>query len=171
MCKICLFAEELQDSEVPSHNPEEQNTEEYPDGDFSSIAPPSDVPPPLSLPHPLLPNLPLDHSMHTDMATLMNSSISSLDSSVPPIDIPSLLIDPAALHLESSVPPAEYPVQLNESESAPFPSETDGVNQGFSDVPQSLKSSLSGGRAEAVSPDLVSFDSHNAHVKDEAAPQ
>lgn len=171
MCKICLFAEELQDSEVPSHNPEEQNTEEYPDGDFSSIAPPSDVPPPLSLPHPLLPNLPLDHSMHTDMATLMNSSISSLDSSVPPIDIPSLLIDPAALHLESSVPPAEYPVQLNESESAPFPSETDGVNQGFSDVPQSLKSSLSEGRAEAVSPDLVSFDSHNAHVKDEAAPQ
>lgn len=168
MCKISLFAEELQASEVPSHNPEEQNTEEYPAVDFSSIVPPSDVPRPLSLPHPLLPNLPLDYSMPTDM---MESSISSLDSSVPPVDISSLLIDPAALHLESSVPPAEYPVQSNESESAPFPSETDGVNQGFSDVPQSLKSSLSEGRAEAVSSDLMSFNSHNAHVKDEAALQ
>ncbi len=167
--KMYLFAEELQGSEVPIHNREEQNTEEYPAADFSSTAPPSNVPLPLSLPHPLLPNLPLDHSMRTDMETLMNSSIPSLDSSVPPIS--SLLIDPAALHLESSVPPAEYPMQSNESESAPFPSETDGVNQGFSDVPQSLKSSLSEGRAEAVSPDLVSFDSHNAHVKDEAAPQ
>ncbi len=165
-----LFAEELQGSEVPIHNREEQNTEEYPAADFSSTAPPSAVPPPLSLPHPLLPNLPLDHSMRTDMETL-NSSIPFLDSSVPPIDISPLLIDPAALHFESSVPPAEYPVQSNESESTPFPSETDGVNQGFSDVPQSLKSSLSEGRAEAVSPDLVSFDSHNAHVKDEAAPQ
>ncbi|XP_016341609.1 Golgi reassembly-stacking protein 1-like isoform X2 [Sinocyclocheilus anshuiensis] len=161
--------EELQDSEVPSRNPEEQNTEEYPAVDFSSIAPPSDVPPPLSLPHSLLPNLPLDYSMPTDMASLMNSSIPFLDSSVPPIDISSLLIDPAALHLESSAPPAEYPVQANES--SPFPSETDGVNQGFSDVPQSLKSSLSEGRAEAVSSDLMSFDSRNAHVKDEAAPQ
>ncbi|XP_016386472.1 Golgi reassembly-stacking protein 1-like isoform X2 [Sinocyclocheilus rhinocerous] len=161
--------EELQDSEVPSRNTEEQNTEEYPAVDFSSIAPPSDVPPPLSLPHSLLPNLPLDYSMPTDMASLMNSSSPSLDSSVPPIDISSLLIDPTALHLESSAPPAEYPMQANKS--SPFPSETDGVNQGFSDVPQSLKSSLSEGRAEAVSSDLMSFDSHNAHVKDEAAPQ
>ncbi|XP_016127705.1 Golgi reassembly-stacking protein 1-like [Sinocyclocheilus grahami] len=165
---IVSVVEELQDSEVPSRNPEEQNTE-YPAVDFSSIAPPSDVPPPLSLPYSLLPNLPLDYSIPTDMASLMNSSIPSLDSSVPPIDISSLLIDPAALHLESSAPPAEYPVQSNESSA--FPSETDGVNQGFSDVPQSLKSSLSEGRAEAVSSDLMSFDSHNAHVKDEAAPQ
>uniref|UniRef100_A0A8C2L2V9 Golgi reassembly stacking protein 1a n=1 Tax=Cyprinus carpio TaxID=7962 RepID=A0A8C2L2V9_CYPCA len=156
--------EKLQDSEVPSRNPEEQNTEEYPAVDLSSIAPLSDVPPPLSLPHPLLPNLPLDPSMSTDMASLMNSSVPSLDSSVPPIDISSLIIDPAALHLESSAPPGEYPVQSNES--SPFPSETDGVNQGFSDVPQSLTSSLSEGRA-----DLMSFDSHNAQVKDEAAPQ
>ncbi|KAI2667539.1 Golgi reassembly-stacking protein 1 [Labeo rohita] len=153
--------EELQDSEIPSHNPEVQNTEEYPAVDFNSIAPPSDVPPPLSLPHPLLPNLPLDHSMPIDM----HSSIPSFDSSLPPIDISSLLIDPAALHLESSAPPAEYPMQSNES--SPFPSETDGVNQGFSDVPQFLKSSLS----EGVSSDLMSFDSHNAHIKDEAAPQ
>ncbi|XP_073705142.1 Golgi reassembly-stacking protein 1a [Garra rufa] len=157
--------EELQDSEVSSRNPEAQNTEEYPPVDFSSIAPPSDVPPPLSLPHPLFPNLPLNHSMPTDMASLMNSSIPSFDSSVPPIDFSSLLIDPAALHLESSAPPAEYPAQSNES--SPFPSETDGANQGFSDVPQSLKSSLS----EGVSSDLMSFDSHNAHIKDEAAPQ
>lgn len=164
MCKMSLFAEKLQDSEVPSRNPEEQNTEEYPAVDLSSIAPLSDVPPPLSLPHPLLPNLPLDPSMSTDMASLMNSSVPSLDSSVPPIDISSLIIDPAALHLESSAPPGEYPVQSNES--SPFPSETDGVNQGFSDVPQSLTSSLSEGRA-----DLMSFDSHNAQVKDEAAPQ
>ncbi len=121
MCKMYLFAEELQGSEVPIHNREEQNTEEYPAADFSSTAPPSDVPPPLSLPHPLLPNLPLDHSMRTDMETLMNSSIPSLDSSVPPIDISPLLIDPAALHLESSVPPAEYPMQSNESESSTFP--------------------------------------------------
>lgn len=161
MCKMSLFAEELQDSEIPSHNPEVQNTEEYPAVDFNSIAPPSDVPPPLSLPHPLLPNLPLDHSMPIDM----HSSIPSFDSSLPPIDISSLLIDPAALHLESSAPPAEYPMQSNES--SPFPSETDGVNQGFSDVPQFLKSSLS----EGVSSDLMSFDSHNAHIKDEAAPQ
>ncbi|XP_026062373.1 Golgi reassembly-stacking protein 1-like [Carassius auratus] len=156
--------EELQDSEVPRHNPEEQNTEEYPAVDFSSVAPPSDVSPPLSLPHPLFPNLPLDHSMPTDVASLMNSSIPSLDSSVPLIDISSLHIDPAALHPESSAPPAEYPVQSNES--SPFPSETDGVSQVFSDVPQSLKSSLSEGTA-----DLMSFDSHCAHVKDEAAPQ
>ncbi|KAK2901032.1 hypothetical protein Q8A67_009147 [Cirrhinus molitorella] len=157
--------EELQDSEVPSRNPEAQNTEEYPPVDFNSIAPPSDVPPPLSLPHPLFPNLPLDHTMPTDMASLMNSSIPSFDSSVPPIDISSLLIDPAALHLESSAPPADYLVQSNES--SPFPSENDDVNQGFSEVPQSLKSSLS----EGVSSDLMSFDSHNAHIKDEAAPQ
>uniref|UniRef100_A0A672SN05 Golgi reassembly-stacking protein 1-like n=1 Tax=Sinocyclocheilus grahami TaxID=75366 RepID=A0A672SN05_SINGR len=162
--------EELQDSEVPSRNPEEQNTEEYPAVDFSSsVAPPSDVSPPLSLSHPLLPNLPLDHSMLTDMASLMNSSISSLDSSVPPIDISSLLIDPAALHLESSAPPAEYPMQPNES--SPFSSESDGVSQGFSDEPKSQKSSLSEGRAEVESCDLMSFDSHNAHVKDEAASQ
>ncbi|XP_018974393.1 Golgi reassembly-stacking protein 1-like [Cyprinus carpio] len=162
--------EELQDREVPSGNPEEQNTEEYPAVDFSSsVAPLSHFPPPLSLSHPLLPNLPLEHSLPTDMAYLMNSSIPSLDSSVPPIDISSLLIDPAALHLESSAPPAEYPVQPNES--SPFSSESDGVNQGFSDEPQSQKSSLSAGRAEAVSSDLMSFDSHNAHVKDEAASQ
>ncbi|ROL44719.1 Golgi reassembly-stacking protein 1 [Anabarilius grahami] len=156
--------EELQDREVPCHD--EKITEQYPAVDFSSsVAPPSDVSPPLSLSHPLLPNLPLDHSMPTDMASL-NSSIPSLESSVPPIDISSLLIDPAGLHLESSALPAEYPMQSNES--SPFPSETDDVNQGFSDEPQSLKSSWSEGKAEA---DLMSFNSHSADVKDEAALQ
>ncbi|XP_048019258.1 Golgi reassembly-stacking protein 1a [Megalobrama amblycephala] len=152
--------EELQDREVPCLG--EKITEQYPAVDFSSsVTPPSDVSPPLSLSHPLLPNLPLDHSMPTDMASL-NSSIPSLESSVPPIDISSLLIDPAGLHLES----AEYPMQPNES--SPFPSETDDVNQGFSDEPQSLKSSWSEGKAEA---DLMSFNSHSADVKDEAALQ
>lgn len=149
---------------VSSRNPEEQNTEDYPAVDFRGFQSPSDFSLPLSHPHALLPNLPLDHSLPTDMAYLVNSSIPSLDSSVPLIDISSLHIDPAALHLESSAPPAEYPVQSNES--SPFPSETDGVSQVFSDVPQSLKSSLSEGTA-----DLMSFDSHCAHVKDEAAPQ
>lgn len=162
--------EELQDHEVPCRDPEEKMTEEYPAVDFSSsIAPPSDVSPPLSLSHPFLPNLPLDHSMPTDMASL-NSSIPSLESSAPPIDISSLLIDPAALHLESAAAlPAGYPVQPNES--SPFPSEIDDVNQGFSDEPQSLKSSWSEGKAEAVSSDLMSFDSQSADVKDEAAFQ
>ncbi|XP_067219749.1 Golgi reassembly-stacking protein 1a [Chanodichthys erythropterus] len=155
--------EELQGREVPCLD--EKITEQYPAVDFSSsVTPPSDVSPPLSLSHPLLPNLPLDHSMPTDMASL-NSSIPSLESSVPPIDISSLLIDPAGLHLESSALPAEYPMQPNES--SPFPSETD-VNQGFSDEPQSLKSSWSEGKAEA---DLMSFNSHSADVKDEAALQ
>ncbi|XP_059419728.1 Golgi reassembly-stacking protein 1-like [Carassius carassius] len=113
--------EELQDMEVPSRNPEEQNSEEYPAVDFRGFQSPSDFPPPLSLPHALLPNLPLDHSLPTDMET--------------------------------------------------FSSESDGVNQGVSDEPQSQKSSLSEDRAEAVSSDPMSFDSHNAHVKDEAASQ
>lgn len=168
MCKnVSLFAEELQDREVTCCDPEEKIAEQYPPVDFSSsVAPPSDVSPPLSLSHPPLPNLPLDHSMPTDMASLMDSSIPSLESSVPPIDISSLLIDPAALHLESSALPAEYPMQPNES--SPFPSETDDASQGFSDEPQSLKSSWS---AEAVSSDLMSFNSHGADVKDEAALQ
>lgn len=165
MKNVSLFAEELQDREVPCRD--EKITEQYLAVDFSSsVAPPSDVSPPLSLSHALLPNLPLDHSMPTDTASLMNSSIPSLDSSVPPIDISSLLIDPAGLHLESSALPAEYPMQPNES--SPFPSETDDVNQGFSDEPQSLKSSWSEGKAEA---DLMSFNSHSADVKDEAALQ
>lgn len=165
MKNVSLFAEELQDREVPCH--EEKITEQYPAVDFSSnVAPPSDVSSPLSLSHPLIPNLPFDHSMPTDMASLMNSSIPSLESSVPPIDISSLLIDPAGLHLTSSALPAEYSMQPNES--SPFPSETDDVNQGFSDEPQSVKSSWSEGKAEA---DLMSFNSHSADVKDEAALQ
>ncbi|KAG1969527.1 Golgi reassembly-stacking protein [Pimephales promelas] len=157
--------EELQDRQFPCRDPEEKITEDF----SSSITPPSDVSPPFSVSHPPLPNQPLDHSMPTDMASLMNSSIPSLESSVPPIDISSLLIDPAALHLESSALPAEYPMQTNES--AIFPSETDDVNQGFSDEPQFPKSSWSEGKAEAVSSDLMSFDSHSADVKDEAALQ
>ncbi|XP_052471716.1 Golgi reassembly-stacking protein 1 [Carassius gibelio] len=161
--------EELQDMGVSSRNPEEQNTEDYPAVDFRGFQSPSDFSLPLSHPHALLPNLPLDHSLPTDMAYLVNSSIPSLDSYVPPIDISSLLIDPAALHLESSAPPAEYPVQPNEF--SPFSSESDGVNQGVSDEPQSQKSSLSEDRAEAVSSDPMSFDSYNARVKDEAVSQ
>ncbi|XP_077083170.1 Golgi reassembly-stacking protein 1a [Siphateles boraxobius] len=162
--------EELQDREFPCRDPEEKITEEYPAVDFSSsITPPSDVSPPLSVSHPLLPNVPLDHSMPTEMASLMNSSIPSRESSVPPIDISSLLIDPAALHLESSALPAEYPMETNESSL--FPSETNDVNQGFSDEPQFLKSSWSEGKAEAISSDLMSFDSHCGEVKDEAALQ
>lgn len=166
MKNVSLFAEELQDREDPCRD--EKITEGYPAVDFSSsVAPPSDVSPPLSLSHPLLPNLPLDHSMPTDMASL-NSSIPSVESSVPPIDISSLLIDPAGLHLESSALPAETSPPMQPNESSPFLSETDDVNQGFSDEPQSLKSSWSEGKVEV---DLMSFNSHSADVKDEAALQ
>ncbi|NP_001007412.1 Golgi reassembly-stacking protein 1a [Danio rerio] len=148
--------EELQDSDFHSGDPEEQITEEYSAVDFSSsITPPSNASPPLSLSHSLLPNLPLENSVPTDVASLMNSSIPPLDSSIPPLDISSLLIDPAALHLESSALPEEH-----------FPSETDGVSQGFSEKPQSFE-----GQEEPVSSDLTSFDSHNADVEAEAALQ
>lgn len=148
--------EELQDSDFHSGDPEEQITEEYSAVDFSSsITPPSNASPPLSLSHSLLPNPPLENSVPTDVASLMNSSIPPLDSSIPPLDISSLLIDPAALHLESSALPEEH-----------FPSETDGVSQGFSEKPQSFE-----GQEEPVSSDLTSFDSHNADVEAEAALQ
>ncbi|TRY53850.1 hypothetical protein DNTS_002802 [Danionella cerebrum] len=89
----------------------------------------SDVSPPFSLQFPLLPNLPFESSVAADMASLMNSSqIPSLDSSMPPIDISSLLIDPVELQVESSSFLDDSPVLPTESsgyvsEALGFPEE------------------------------------------------
>nr|XP_055058238.1 Golgi reassembly-stacking protein 1a isoform X2 [Misgurnus anguillicaudatus] len=160
--------EHLQRNEVSRGNLEENVTEKSSAADFiSSVAadlspPPSDISYP-SLSHSHFPHLPLDHNLPVDMESLVNSSIPSLDSSIPPIDISSLLIDPA-LRFD---PTADDPVQPNESST--FPPEYDGVKQSFSDEP--LARSLGEGRVETVSSDLLSFDSQSAEIKDEAAFQ
>ncbi|XP_051990148.1 Golgi reassembly-stacking protein 1-like [Xyrauchen texanus] len=158
--------EELHDSEIPYRDPKEITEESSADLISSVVEEPSPPPSHVYLSHPQFPNTLLDHNMPIDMSSLVNSSIPSFDS-VPPIDISSLLIDRAALHLHSSALSAKYPLQPNES--SPFPSETDGFNQGFFDEPQSLKSSLFESEVERVSSDLLSPDSNCA--ESEAALQ
>lgn len=163
--------EHLQRNEVSFGNLEEHVLEKSSSADFiSSVAtdlspPPSDLSYP-SLSHSHFPHLPLDHNLPVDMESLVNSSIPSLDSSIPPIDISSLLIDPA-LRFDPSALSAEDPIQSNDSST--FPPEYDGVSQSFSDEP--LARSLGEGRVETVSSDLLSFDSQSAENKDEAAFQ
>ncbi|XP_057190071.1 Golgi reassembly-stacking protein 1a [Triplophysa rosa] len=159
--------EELQRSEVPCGDPEEHITEISAADFISSVTadlslPPAEVSSQPSFSHPYFSNLPLDHNV-PDMASLMSSSIPSLDSSAPPIDISSLLIDPAALRFDPSALPAEYSVQPSDPSS--FPSEN-GVSQSFSDDPLI---SFGEGRVETVTSDLLSSES--AEIKDEAALQ
>ncbi|XP_030631315.1 Golgi reassembly-stacking protein 1a [Chanos chanos] len=178
--------EELGESNVslsaedhPTNDAQQPNTEPAPAIDLLSSPPaelqpsPADSPelssPPQDLSVPPFDLSSLDPSIPpVDIQSLINSSLQPLDCSLPPVDISSLLIDtsalpiePLALRTEPSIPPTDLSPLLSEA------STDNNVNQGSIDESHAMISS-SQASMETVPCEHDSFTSNNDEVSGES---